>query len=288
MAKKNAAYGLLDRAGIKYDAPAYQQFAESLPGQLKGVDPVLTPLSNRVMELAQKRAGSSPSFDDMETIRKQAGDALASPVASERRLGAIIRDQVDNFTGSAPLTSSGGMPQAAIPKVAGHARELARRNILARDLEEMNRKSEFYVSGVESGLRNQAASYMKSSKGKTLTPAEKDAFNKLVRREGIQNLLTTAGGRLNLAVGPSIGAAAGFSAGGGPIGALIGAAASGGGHLLARKLSERSTQKALDEAIKVVLLGKKGQKALPKSRLTGNPALGRALLLGGSSQERGR
>lgn len=264
---KNASYAALKNAGIKFDADGYQQFAGGLATRLAqdGLDPVLHPLSSRALELVVKEAGTSPDFTKMDTLRKIAGDVLNSADAAERRMGSIIMRELDNFAENSALISNGSVPAGKVTELAKRARELARRTIIMRDLNEMDRKAGWYVSGDESGIRNQVASYGKGPKGKRLTKSEQEALKKVSRREGVQSLLTTAGGRLNLAVGPSLLGSAGFLVGG-PIGAGLAAGGSLAGHLASRKIMEIASKRALDKARKTVLLGRDRQAIAAKKQ----------------------
>lgn len=287
---KNTAYRALENAGIKYDADGYGQFASELANKLQqdGLDPILHPLSSRALQRVVAEIGDSPTFTKMETLRKIAGDVLNSKDAAERRMASVIMRELDNFSENSALISNGSVPAGQVKALADRARELARRSIITRDLKEMDRKSGWYVSGEESGMRNQLASYGRGPKGKRLTPEEKEAFQKAMRREGVQGLLTTAGGRLNLAVSPSVGAGLGMGLVPfiGPFGPLLGAAAATGAHLGARKIMEGVTNRAVDRAKKTVLLGKQGQKKLPKRGLVPSVSYARGGLLANQSQAR--
>ena len=67
----------------------------------------------------------------------------------------------------------------------------------AGQIDEMSRKADWYPSGGESGLRNQFASYGRSSGGKYLTDAEEAAYKRVIRREGPLGISHEAGSNLS-------------------------------------------------------------------------------------------
>lgn len=279
--QKNTLYKALENAGVKYDANAYGQWASTLEQQLmkEGLDPTLHPQATAVLKRVLDDVGNSPDFVKMETLRKVAGEATrgsaTASAADINRAGVILRE-IDNFFGGAPLISNGSIPANQVQSTAQKARELARRNIVAREIQEMDRKSQFYVSGSESGQRNQFANYLRSSKGKGLTPAETGAFNKVVRREGVENVLHNTGSRL-AQIG-TMGAGVLSMPATGALGPLVSGAAILG-NIGARKVMEKVTDKRVRDALATVLAGKTAQTgALSASKSAKQDALIRALL----------
>lgn len=263
-AMKNAKYTALENAGVKYDANAYAQWVADLERKLKGLDPTLHPDSTAVLKMLKKQVGNSPDFTTMENLRKIAGEATvgsASSRAADLNRAGVILKEIDNFYNGAPLISNGSIPAGQVASTAKEARELARRNIIGRDIEEMSRKAnQGYVSGSESGNRNQFSSYMRSPKGKLLTPAEQAAFNKVIRREGLEGVLHNQGSRLAQIAGTG----GGIVTGAATSNPVLGAAVWAGTNLAnmgARKLSEMATDKKVREALQTVLAGKSAQKA---------------------------
>lgn len=259
--QRNALYDALENAGVKYDANAYGQWAKSLAQRLakEGIDPTLHPRASAVLKRVMDGVGTSPDFAGLETLRKVAGGATrqnAMTDAADIAMASKIVSEIDNFANGAPLISNGSIPAGEVAATARQARELARRSMIARDIREMDRRSQHYLGGAESGQRNQFASYLRSPKGKSLTPEETKAFSKVVRREGVENVLHNAGSRLaNVGI---LGAGAAST----PFTGIAGPIASGvavGGNLLARKLSEVSTDRKIKDALKTVLAGRTAQ-----------------------------
>ena len=261
----NALYKALDDGGVKYGAVGYDNMLTDLASKLQNFRAKKAPMSHDTLEYLATQKGKSPSFRDMEDMRQEATAILRDHTVSntDKAAARIIVGELTKFAEKSALITNGSIPANQVASMAAKARELARRNIIAKQLNEISRKAPNYVAGTDSGIKNQIKSYL-NSKGSGLTPAEHEAFTKLVRREGIYNLLSTAGGRMNLSVGPGVGGATGAVLGG-PVGAVVGAAASTATHLAARKVSEIISQKAMDDALKVVLAGPKAQQAAIKA-----------------------
>lgn len=228
-------------------APAASALRKSLIEKL-GPMPVPTPV-----KVGRKTMSSPPildnrtvPFNDVNEIRKSASTMSADIKLSdtERKVAGDLKSEIDKLYEVIP-----GLNEKLTP-----AREMSRRNILAKQLGEMERKADWYVSGNESGLKNQINAFGKKD-GKTLTEAETSAMKNVGKKEGLSNLLSTQGSRMGQIVTGGAGAALGGLPG------FLGASAV---HLLARKLSEKSTMKALSNAKKTVLLGTEGQQLLGK------------------------
>lgn len=86
----------------------------------------------------------------------------------------------------------------------------------------------------------------------TLTPEERSALKNVIRKEGVNNVISTVGGRLGSLIAGGVGAT---------LGGIPGMLAAGGASLGARTLSEAFTQKAIANAMKTVLIGKDAQMA---------------------------
>lgn len=260
--KKDAIYGLLERSGVKYDANEYAKMVSEADAlmQKKILDPSMHPNAAAVLAKLKEGVGTSPSFEKMDSLRQFAGEATRSSAKTEPKdiyRAGLLLGKIDDFFQGAPVMTNSAIPADKVNKAAKMARELARRNILARDINEMSRKSQYYLGGAESGARNQFASYLKSPKGKMLTPAEQQAFKSVITREGLENVTHNAGSRL-----ANIGAllAGGSTPWTGPAG-LAGAAGMVGANLAARKISEKMTDKKVRDALATALAGRAKQSA---------------------------
>lgn len=264
-AAADTAYSQLRAAGVTYDANAYGQMLQDLETTLKqqGFHTIDAPQSTaRLNQLAQY-AGGSPDFSDLDSIRKATGriigDNSPSMLASDRAVASIIQDKIDEFMTNSPFSTNGSVPANQIQPLMAHARDMARRNIIARDIDEMQRKAENYVSGYESGMRNQVSSYLKK-KGKSLTNEERAALQDIQWNSGAN--ATEALGKLGFNVGKWASKANAFPAalmylGGGFNPATLGIAGLG---TAARYASPYVRGAVVNRAKDVVLAGKKAQR----------------------------
>jgi hypothetical protein len=286
------AYSTLRKAGIQYDDNAYQSFAMKLVSKLRdaGWRPRNDDSVTRDMHEIMQRVGKPNDFAELENLRGNVGSFSPFMKSREKAHAAIMRESLDEFTSSGNMISKAGLPQEQVNALAAQARDMARRNILARDMDALLADADWYPSGIESGTRNKVATYGKRNE-KRLTKEEAKALKKVVRREGLLNIANTAGSRMGLAMGIP-GAAASGAALGGPIGAVGGVGLSLLGQLGSRKVMENVTARAMDKAKKTMLLGRHGQKKLAKARkLPRVQAVQRTGLLGASAypvQDSGR
>lgn len=270
-AEKNALYGALNNAGIKFDANSFDGMMISLASKLKLFRATRAPLSTDAVDNMSNFMGKSPTFQEVEDMLVEAKGILREPNASnaDKAAAHILVDELSSFFEKSPLMSNGSIAPGDVAAMAKQARELARRHIIAGQVNKMIDKSEWYLSGSESGLRNQFSSFGKKQ-GKTgLTEAEKKAAKRVTNREGGLSVLNQAGTKLGQLVLGGVG-----FAGGGPVG--VGLAL--GGHMAARKTSEALTKKSVADFIKTTLAGREAQaKALMKSKKSGNDAMTRRL-----------
>lgn len=251
--KKNAIYSALDEGGIKFDADEYERMLSDTSAALKNFRATKAPMTADTVNYMAQFRGQSPTFRDVEDVLQEAKGILREKSATDadKAAASVLVDKLSKFFDDAPLITNGTIPAGEVAGMVKNARELSRRHILAKDVMKMKDKSEWYTSGDESGLRNQFAAYGKA-KGKGLTSAEKAAAQAVIRREGLLSTLNQTGTKL----GQIVLGTTGFSLGG-----LPGLAAATGGHLAARKASEKITEKAVNDYIKTVLAGRGAQKA---------------------------
>lgn len=255
--KTDAAYARLRDAGIQYDQNSYRSFAMKTLNALRkhgwrprDGDPITSDLKEILGRLDKPN-----DFAEMENLRQFVGNLPKTASDTDFARSHIIKDALSDFIDNGKVISTKGIDPASIAAMTKEARELGRRNILGKQIAKMGDKSEWYLGGKESGLRNQTASFGRQQ-GKSLTPVERDAFKKVVRREGVLSGLNTMGSKL----GQAALATAGFA-----LGDISGGAGALGLHYGARKLSEATTRKAINDALKTVLAGRPAQKAAMKA-----------------------
>lgn len=287
---KDTAYQTLDNAKIVYDQNAYKSAAMKIKMGLadKGWDKLqggeIGQLVNRVNAMLKPRAVANWTkvdglLKDAKAIARSGADAT-----TKMQAGLVI-DHLEGLVKNGKITSKTGMARDEINQTVDTAREYARRNILGREIDTMRRRLPGYVSGDESGWRNQFGSYLKSPESASLSPGERAAFGKVVRREGPMNVAHNMGSRWGQIAGGSTGGVVGGLLGSvfGPVGtaagAAIGAGVSMGTQNLFRKFMEVYTEKGVENAMKTVLAGKSEQeKAAVLDLVDKNQARTRALL----------
>ena len=273
VADKNTLYNALDNAGIQFDAKAYSNMVGGLAHKLRTFTDKSAPLTRDVLSTARsKKLGKTRSFRDVEDLLSRAKGILREPNASnaDKAAAHVLIDDLDRFFNKAPLTSNGTIAAENVPAVAAKAREMARRSILAREALEIERKSKWYTSGDESGVRNQAASYGKRNE-KSMTPTEAKALKKVARREGVHGLLNTGGSKLTQTM---------LLGGLGLSGVGIPAMALGAGLSMgSRALSAAMTNAQMKKYLQTVLAGRDAQAAALAKNSRGMP-IGKPALLG--------
>ena len=226
-------------------APAASSLKKALMGKL-GPMPVPAPykVGRKTMHPQPMPDTRTVPFNDVNEIRQSASKMSADMKLSdtERKVAGDLKSKIDSYYETIPSLNEKLVP----------AREMSRRNIMAKQLGEMERKADWYTSGNESGIKNQINAFGKKD-GKSLTVAEEKAIKNVGKKEGVNSIISTTGGRLGQLILGGVGAS---------LGGIPGLAGAGAAHLVARKLAERSTLKALGTAKKTVLLGKDGQRLL--------------------------
>lgn len=260
-------YGKLRSAGIVYDADAYQRMGASVLSKLnkQGFRKAQAPMTADALEAVAEQIGKSPDFNDLESIRKTTSNILRDRNASDtdKAAASILLDEIDDFSSRSPFVTDGSIAPADVQPLMTEAREMGRRNILAKQIEDMFAKAETYQSGYEAGLRNQFSNYLRSNKAKSLTREERAAFIEAAKGNFTNNLLgsfgrlgvdfSNLGNRATLLPGGAAGL--GVAAGEPVTGAAVVAAATG-----AKYLARKGTQKAAERASQVVLAGRNAQR----------------------------
>jgi hypothetical protein len=242
-------YNRLRSAGIKYDANAVDTAIADV-SQFR-INPNLAPKAAGLREEFAKFSGQGMDFQDLDEMERIAtGIMRSTPDATEKLFTAKILEKIKDVRERGALITNGTLPANEVNSLVKQAKELARRRIIARDVNKMKDKSEWYLSGPESGLRNQFKSYGQKNM-QNLSGAEEAAFKSVVDREGPLNLIHTYGGRITQSVGLGAGIFSGF-----PVEAVLGIIGSN----LTRRFMEAYTKRGVDNAIKTVLAGRSAQE----------------------------
>lgn len=284
-------YGELRDAGIKYDANAWDQFAAETTHDVRanGFRPAQAPKAHDIIDEMSSMVGKSPDYSDVESLRKSAGRlARESIEPTERAMGKILVRKLDKFAESSPFAfhpGEGGPHGQTGPELLAKmkaAREMASRKIKAEQIMTARDVGQEYVSGEASGLRNQFTTLgrrITKKGGMGFSPEERQAIRQVSQGTAPQRALSTLGatganlakssGRANLV--PLAGTGAGAFLGNlvipGPIGMALGAGAQQAVGMGAKALALRSTKKAAENAIRIMLAGKGAQTAATQARV---------------------
>lgn len=288
---KEQAYKAVDQAGIMFDPVSTRRIVSDIRSGLAGRgleavgDGPAARLYKRVDNLLKGKAARS--WANVDRILKEGKEVLRSGAdPTVKGDVAVIVDNLEKLVKTGKITSTSGLSRDEINETIDVARELARRNILAREIETMKARMPGYLGGEESAFRNQFGAYLKSPEGRSLKPAEREAFSRVVSREGPFNIAhsmssrlgTIAGGTGGMGVGALMGST--FGPIGTGIGALVGPAVTASTQLAFRKIMERVTEKAVDDAVKTVLAGRAAQgEAMKAERIEDLRRIVRAALI---------
>jgi len=249
-AEADKTYEALRNAGIKYDQQTIDNAIADV--SVMRTDPDLAPMANAYKGKIAQYQGKGMDFEDLDDLEQTATSLLRDMNVSEndKRLLVSMLSKVRSIRESGNITTSGVIPPSAVNDLVAKAKDYGRRNILARDIKGMEKKSKWYLGGEESGLRNKFASYGRSQ-GQNLKEAEEKAFLAVLNREGFLSPVHTTGTR----GGQFLSGLAGYGFGG-PLGII----ASLAGTAAARKFMEVYTKQGVEKAIKTVLAGVPAQE----------------------------
>lgn len=302
--EKQQLYKALEQAGTRYDGQEFDALSRGLFSALRHrLDPQLSPHGSVVVTKIGQLSGNGygPSLPEIDEIKKIINEVMPAAAAAKNKnditvLG-FIKKELDNFEANAPLTTNGSVAPDAVKPMADRARELASRLIKAREIKVMKENAKGYLSGEESGARNQTARILKSEKGRFgWSQTELEALRDASQGNLVRN--TIGGwGRGGLAkdsrafLGPSVTGGIGATIGAlfGPLGAAAGSVGSVAAATGARKLAAHMTDKSMARAIGAALAGRGVQKqAVSAATQNRQDALIRALLAAESSSQQGR
>jgi hypothetical protein len=207
-----------------------------------------------------KQVGQSPDFDDINGLVQTVGAAGRAAESAQNgplaKAFGIIGDKLDDFESSAPFISNTPMPAETFDRVRKLARATALKTIKTRAIDQVLKKADTYQSGFEAGIRNGLSNLVRSEKGERLfSGPERTALLQVAHGRKALRSLSRFGfdvERLsgNAALLPGMGAAGAFAAGG-PL-AAAGLATAG---TVAKSVSPRLTQRALDQASAAIRSG---------------------------------
>jgi hypothetical protein len=248
--KVNNAYAQLRGAGIKYDANAVDQAIQDV--STLRINPQLAPQASGLRDSFAEFAGKGMDFQDLDEMEQIATGIMRNHMTmpADKKFVGDILTKIKDVRQNGAVATNGSIAAGDVNGAIANAKELARSRIIARDINKMKDKSEWYLSGPESGLRNQFKNYGKKN-GQNLTDSEERAFKSVMNREGLLNPLHNAGSRMGQIAMGSAGLALGM-----PVQGLVAAIGSNA----ARRFMEAYTKKGVENAIRTVLAGRDAQK----------------------------
>lgn len=108
-AGKNAAYDAVDAAGVQVPAEDFRALTQDMAtamdkeGFNAGLHPKAAAMMERIGQSDRGAGGASPTLTQLDQLRQQIGrDVASSPDAGERRMGAIMRSQIDDYIAQLP------------------------------------------------------------------------------------------------------------------------------------------------------------------------------------------
>jgi len=258
----SAVYKEIDNLGVSLKPKTYTELFKKLETKARrmGIDPDVTPKAQKALERFADRVGDSPSLSDVDIMRKIAQNAASSIDGSEKAIGTMMVQTVDDFLD--------GVSEAKLRIPQGVTAEIGKRYKIARDLwgrakrseilEEAFDKARRQASGFENGLRRQFNQILNNKRKKRFfKPDEIKAMERVVtgtKKENIAKLIGKLGfseGSATQLIGGTIGVGTGAYFGG-PAGAvavpLVGQ--------VSKKLAQRMTAKNAEFADQVIRAGK--------------------------------
>jgi len=174
-------YKSLDDSGITVPSRSFDDLADDIVVTLRkeGSDVDLTPKAIALGNRLTREMGNAKTLTELDTLRKVARGAADSLDPSERRLGAIAIQKIDDFLDDIPGEVLGGKEAG---KAYRAARDLWQRAKKAEVLEAAVVDAGSQASGLENGLRTQFRAISKKinrGKLKGFTGEEKRAIEKV-------------------------------------------------------------------------------------------------------------
>lgn len=256
-------YRQVDEAGVQVNPEAFSRATSEIRDYLRantGFDELpgpgsLTPNTARVMGImdeASARMAQEPTaalpFRSLDQMRRQAGAAAGNVTnKSDQQAGMAVIEQLDDFVQRLGPDDVVSGDAEALKSAIGKAREVWSRMSRSQLIDDAMERSENYLSGSASGIRNQFKSILQNKKlAAQFSDAEKAALRQVTHGSTLDQIINLAGGGL-----AQMGSIGGGFAMGGPVGGLIGTAAAAG----QRKLSEAVTMRAAERARAAIASG---------------------------------
>jgi hypothetical protein len=279
----NAAYDKADNAGVIFAPQGVSRLGNDIRVELAnfGFHPNLQPRIATVLDELERVQQGNVTLKGIDVLRKITDSARASMDPSEKALGNMIVQKIDDFVANAgPGDVFAGNAQDAA-KAISEGRNLWGRMRRAEQVGEAVGRADLRAASTGSGGNADNATRQNLrrilEKGRGFTKDEKAAIEKVVRGTSGQNALRLAG-----KLSPSgNGLMAALGVGGAMVNPLIGAASLGG--MGAKAVADNITQKNVQELVDIILAGSKSaaqptKNAVQRLSESKREAISRALM----------
>lgn len=205
-AARDAAYKAVDNSGVRYTPEAFQELQQSIAGAMdkEGFNSGLHGKASAMLQSigASDRAtpgGYAPTLTQLDQLRQQIGrDVASSPDAGERRMGQIMRGQIDKFIGNAtPEQLMGGANPAEASALIQNARNLNTRVQKLQSLDEFDQAAADRAAVTGSGTNGQNTLRQNvlrfRDQTNNLTPEEAAAADRVIQGTKAGNALRKVG-----------------------------------------------------------------------------------------------
>lgn len=192
--QRDEAYAAVDAAGERYSPEAFNRLTRDMAAAVDeagfhgGLHPKTAAMLERLGRSERAiEGGYSPSLQELDQLRQQIGrDVASSPDAGERRMGTILRRQIDDF-----IEAEGGSPDLL------RARDLNTRVAKLRELDNLDDAAADRTGATGSGGNINNATRQNvirfQNNVDNLTPDEQAASRRVIRGTRTGNALRLAG-----------------------------------------------------------------------------------------------
>jgi len=223
-------YDEIDSSGVTIKPNSINTLVNRVTAKTKreGLDPRVTKQASGALEALQEIKGTQQPITELMVQKKIAQNVASSLDPTEKRLGAMMVDEIDNFIGSLSPEQliKGDVSTSKKLKVAGKLWGRARRSEL---IQEAIEKGANRAAGPDLGIRNELTNLANNKrKSKFFSKGEVKALRDVGTGDFKRNL-TTAIGKLGVSVdrSPNVfqslisGGAAGLATSGSPVALLV-------------------------------------------------------------------
>ena len=267
----NEAYTIAKESGVTIDPSQFKAFVDDVIESVSGKSSVqqaakdeLMPSIAKVKNMLTDSIGEELGFEDLEELRKiasiPAGDISNK---AQQSTAMVIVNAIDDLAEKIdPTQAQGDLFQEQLKSAVGGSFKTARsmwgKLRKTEQLDDLLLNAGTYAGGLESGIKNQLNSILRSPKRQRgFTKAELDMMREITEGTPIGNLagsvsqlgFSATGGRNPMGVGGglALSGGAGFMLGG-PVGAAIGA----GAELTATTALKYVREKSMEQQVKIL------------------------------------